>query len=109
MRCPTNRSGSIEVVMKNGIAPTLSVAGRAQPSVGIVDIHSDRLVEFELRWYLSGGGPPGQIMAEFALDPVEFFDRVLRRLEQDPPSPIRGDVIEGMKAVARRRLWILRR
>lgn len=95
--------------MKNGIAPTLSVAGRAQPSVGIVDIHSDRLVEFELRWYLSGGGPPGQIMAEFALDPVEFFDRVLRRLEQDPPSPIRGDVIEGMKAVARRRLWILRR
>lgn len=62
---------------------------------------------FERRWYLYGGGPPAAIMSEFGLKPDEFFTRILHCLQNPQSSLDHPYIIDAMKAVARKRLWML--
>ena len=65
------------------------------------------LFEFELRWYRYGGGPATEILTRFGLDPRTFFLSVLDFLERDPPTPVCPQVIDAMKTVTHKRLWLL--
>lgn len=65
------------------------------------------MVEFVLRWLDHGGGPAADISDQFAIPADEFFTTVLSHLDQDPPAPIHPAVLERVKSVARKRLWLL--
>ncbi len=45
-------------------------------------------------------------MADFGMDAAAFFRQLTEYLENSPPTPLRPDVVERMKAVTRRRLWL---
>ena len=45
-------------------------------------------------------------MADFGMEAREVFDRLRAQLEHSPPSPLRPELVERMKTVARRRLWL---
>ncbi|RYE38038.1 MAG: hypothetical protein EOP24_47895 [Hyphomicrobiales bacterium] len=66
----------------------------------------NRMVAFEVRWCALGGGPAETIMADFGMDAAAFFRHLAEYLELSPPTPLRPDLLERMKAVARRRLWL---
>jgi hypothetical protein len=66
---------------------------------------TNRMVSFELRWYTHGGGPAETILNDFGMDAADFFRQLNTYLEHHAPTPVRPDLVEKMKAVARRRLW----
>jgi hypothetical protein len=45
-------------------------------------------------------------MTDFGMDAAAFFRHLAEYLELSPPTPLRPDLLERMKAVARRRLWL---
>ncbi|MDT2004813.1 DUF3263 domain-containing protein [Rhodococcus opacus] len=66
------------------------------------------MVAFEVQWYAYGGGPAETILADFGMDAAAFFRHLAADLEDSPPTPLRPDLVERMKGVARRRLWLAR-
>ncbi|WP_172652415.1 hypothetical protein [Rhodococcus opacus] len=66
----------------------------------------NRMVTFALRWFPHGGGPAEEIIAVFGMDTGEFFRCLHAQLHPNPPTPLRPAIVEKMKAVARRRLWL---
>ena len=64
------------------------------------------IVQFELRWFELGGGSAQDIRQRFGVEPVEFFARLHKILDRDPPPAVSRYAIEGMKRVARARQWL---
>ncbi len=68
----------------------------------------DELIGFELGWFQHGGGPAEKIREEFGVGAVEFFTQLRSRLDEIPDNSMSPHVIEEMKAVCRKRLWLAR-
>ncbi|MBJ7290394.1 hypothetical protein [Williamsia sp.] len=68
----------------------------------------DDLIGFELGWFQHGGGPAEQIREQFGLGDVEFFTRLRSRLDESADGSMPAHVVEQMKAVCRKRLWLAR-
>ena len=66
----------------------------------------DRMVEFALRWSAYGGGPAHEREHRFGMSTAEYFRRLTDHLDGNPPAPLRPELVETMKAVARKRLWL---
>jgi hypothetical protein len=71
------------------------------------EVRDEDLLEFELRWFEHGGGPAEEIAVAFGMTPQEFFGRILAFVEHNPPAPYRATVVEAIKSVARKRLWLV--
>ncbi|WP_245672904.1 hypothetical protein [Aldersonia kunmingensis] len=67
----------------------------------------ERMVEFELRWYSLGGGPATEIRDVFGVDEADFFRELDVALKSLPPRGLPLGVVEDMKRVVRRRLWLV--
>ncbi|GAA2052328.1 hypothetical protein GCM10009722_07180 [Williamsia deligens] len=72
-----------------------------------------KLLEFELGWFQRGGGPTDKIREEFGMGDVEFFHRLREYLDNpaervDDGGTLPAHVVEQMKAVCRKRLWLAR-
>jgi hypothetical protein len=67
----------------------------------------DRMVQFELRWYSLGGGPATEIRAEFGVGEADFFRELGVVLSGPPPRGLPLGVVDDMKRVVRRRLWLV--
>ncbi|UNN04969.1 hypothetical protein [Rhodococcus opacus] len=63
-------------------------------------------MNFALRWFPHGGGPAEEIVAAFGVETGEFFRCLHAQLHPTPPTPLRPEIVEKMKAVARLRLWV---
>ncbi|GGF34144.1 hypothetical protein [Williamsia phyllosphaerae] len=68
----------------------------------------DDLIGFELGWFQHGGGPAEKIREQFGLGDVEFFTRLRSRLDESADGSMSVQVVEQMKAVCRKRLWLAR-
>lgn len=66
----------------------------------------ERMVEFELRWYSLGGGPAADIRSEFGVGEADFFRELDAALVSAPPRGVPMAVIDDMKRVVRRRIWL---
>ncbi len=75
---------------------------------GIKRMIDDDLIGFELGWFQHGGGPAAKIREEFGLGDVEFFTRLRSRLDASDDDSMPPHVVEQMKAVCRKRLWLAR-
>lgn len=62
----------------------------------------NRMMTFALRWFPHGGGPAEEIVAVLGMDTGEFFRLSERAAALEPPTPLRPEIVEKMKAVARR-------
>ena len=71
----------------------------------LAGISSLDAIAFAVRWMRCGGGAAGDIASRFGCSAPEFF-RVLERQLDDPPAPLRPDVVAALGAVARRRQWL---
>ncbi|WP_299575805.1 DUF3263 domain-containing protein [uncultured Williamsia sp.] len=72
-----------------------------------------KLVAFELGWFQRGGGPAEAIREQFGIGDVEFFHRLSEYLDSTIERPgvdeaLPPHVVEKMKAVCRKRLWLAR-
>ncbi|MGZ8179051.1 DUF3263 domain-containing protein [Williamsia sp. SKLECPSW1] len=70
-----------------------------------------KLLAFELGWFQRGGGPAEAIREQFGIGDVEFFHRLSEYLEETAPSgdgQLPAHVVDKMKAVCRKRLWLAR-
>jgi hypothetical protein len=72
-----------------------------------------KLLAFELGWFERGGGPSAAIREEFGIGDVEFFHRLSEYLDDtvhrpDADEALPRHVVEKMKAVCRKRLWLAR-
>ncbi|WP_018179220.1 DUF3263 domain-containing protein [Jongsikchunia kroppenstedtii] len=65
-----------------------------------------QIVGFALRWYRHGGGADEIIREQLGLESTRYFTELLWQLTIDPPAPIRPTVMDSVKSVARRRLWL---
>ena len=66
----------------------------------------NRMMTFALRWFPHRGGPAAEIVAVLGMDTGEFFRCLNAQLHPNPPTPLRPEIVQKMKAVARRRLWL---
>ena len=67
---------------------------------------SAQIIGFALRWYRHGGGSDEAIREQLGLESTRYFTELLWQLTIDPPAPIRPTVIDSVRSVARRRLWL---
>jgi hypothetical protein len=89
--------------------PRRSQTGHDQNSssqTASVASHQD-LIAYALRWIDHGGGPAAEIFTRFSMSPQEYFTALATHLESDPPAPVHPAVIDRMKRVARKRLWLV--
>ncbi|WP_420714116.1 DUF3263 domain-containing protein [Gordonia sp. SL306] len=62
------------------------------------------LLAFAAQWARYGGGPPALIRDRFGMDETEFFTHILEVTEQSEPD----HEVDGLRRVARQRLWLRR-
>lgn len=89
--------------------PRRSQTGHDQNSssqTASVASHQD-LIAYALRWIDHGGGPAAEIYTRFSMTAQEYFTALATHLESDPPSPVHPSVVDRMKGVARKRLWLV--
>lgn len=67
---------------------------------------AQELLDFEVRWYSLGGGPSQQIHEQFGMSDRDYFIRVNDLLEKEPPETLSSVVVDRMRGVVRRRLWM---
>ncbi|MCP2160600.1 DUF3263 domain-containing protein [Williamsia serinedens] len=70
-----------------------------------------KLLAFELGWFQRGGGPSEKIREEFGIGDAEFFHRLNEYLDESVAhrdEALPPHVVEKMKAVCRKRLWLAR-
>jgi hypothetical protein len=65
----------------------------------------NRMMTFALRWFPHRGGPAEEIVAVLGMDTGEFFHCLNAQLHPNP-TPLRPEIVQKMKAVARRHLWL---
>ncbi|MBT0566598.1 hypothetical protein [Williamsia sp. CHRR-6] len=68
----------------------------------------DELIDFGLGWFQRGGGPAEAIRERFGLSEREYFTQLRHRLDGIDTDEVPRRVVEQMKAVCRKRLWLAR-